>query len=456
MMKRNFVLQISFLLALALAPASAAAQSAGQPAAEKAGKAAAANPAPAPDVDRKRFDELRREGFEALYNLDYTGAQQRFREMARLFPDHPAGLQFQAAALWLRTLNESRRLQASLYNTEGFYKEEGDKADGETVASFRGLTRQAEALCDARLKRNPKDVEALYYLGAIKGLKAAWGAMVERSFMSALRNGSDSVGHHRDVVKLDPTFHDAKVTIGMYDYVVGGLPLPVKIFAAIGGYRGSKKRGLATLEQVAREGAWAREDAKVLLIALLKRERRFRDAHRYASELAAAYPRNHLFKMEAADALVAQAALDRAAAPEQAKKTEQEAFAIFESLLAPRAAGATGPRVPQDLVRYSYGDALAVAGQYERAAKEFLAAAGAPGAEAGLATRARLRAAQTLDAAGRREDALAQYKAVLARPNVYDSHEEARRGLKEPFKPERKVSDVSDDGGAGAAEEGVK
>ncbi|HWS55085.1 MAG TPA: hypothetical protein VN228_13200 [Pyrinomonadaceae bacterium] len=431
---KTYKFLLTILLLTAPAPAAAqAAQAAGGPA-----------PAKAADIDRARFDALRKEGFGALYNLDYSGAQARFREMAKAFPDHPAGPQFLAAALWLRTLNESRRLQASLYNTEGFYKEKDDKADPKTVAEFRELTRQAKALCEARLKVNPNDTEALYYLGAVEGLKAAWGAMVERSFMSALSNGSDSVDRHRKVVKLDPTFHDAKITIGMYDYVVGGLPLPVKIMAAVGGFRGSKKRGLATLEQVAREGTWAREDARVLLIALLKREGRFRDAHRYAAELAASYPRNYLFKMEAADALVSQAALDRATAPEAAKKTEEEAFAIFESLLSARG-GAGGPRVPVDLVRYSYGDALFVAGQPERAAKEFLAAGAAPGAEATLVTRSCLRAAQALDLAGKRDEALTHYKAVLSRPNVYDSHEEARRGLKQPFKPSGKVSDLSGD-----------
>ena len=220
--------------------------------------------------DRARFDALRREGFDALYNLDYEGARRHFTEMTRVFPEHPAGYQFLAAALWLRTLNESRRLQASLYNNEGFYKEDkNDKGETKVAAEFRELTRRTKEICDARLKADPKDVDALYYLGASEGLKAAWGSMVERSFMSALRNGNDSVDHHRDLLKIDPAYTDAKVTVGMYDYVVGSMPLPVKIHASIGGFRGSKKRGHATLEQVAREGVWARDDAKSLLIALL-------------------------------------------------------------------------------------------------------------------------------------------------------------------------------------------
>ncbi|HVF57822.1 MAG TPA: hypothetical protein VM934_16850 [Pyrinomonadaceae bacterium] len=423
----------------------------------RAQAAGAGAPATAGAFDRKRFDALRAEGFEALYNLDYEGARRRFNEMVRLFPDHPAGPQFLAASLWLKTLNESRRLQASLYNTEGFYAEKDDKTDPKIVAEFRDLTRQARALAEARLKANPKDTEALYYLGAIEGLKAAFAGAVERSFMSALRSGSDAVDRHRDVLKLDENFHDAEITIGMYDYVAGTLPLPVKLMAAIGGIRGSKKRGLATLERVAREGVWARDDAKVLLIALLKRERRFGDAYTFAADLAAKYPRNYIFKMEAADALVSQAAVDRMTNPQAAKKAETEAFAIFDALLQPQrttprtSTEANAPRPPLDSVHYSYGEALLVAGQPERAAKEFLAGAALPNVEAALATRSRLRAAQALDVAGKRDDALAQYKSVLARPNVFDSHEEAKRGLKEPYKLERKVSDAS--AGGGRAEE---
>jgi hypothetical protein len=408
------------------------------------------------EFDRKRFDELRKEGFDALYNLDYEGARRHFMEMTREFPNHPAGYQFLAAGLWLRTLNESRRLQASLYNNEGFYKEDkNDKGETKTADEFKELTRRTKEICENRLVRDPKDVDALYYLGASEGLKAAWGSMVERSFMSALRNGNDSVDHHRDLLKIDPTFTDAKVTVGMYDYVVGALPLPVKILASIGGFRGSKKRGLATLEVVAREGNWARDDAKSLLIALLKREGRFRDAYTYANELATKYPRNYLCKMEAADALASQAEVERASNPEAAKKTEAEAFAVFDALLAPQR-GPAAPHPPLDLVHYNYGEALLVAGQPERAAKEMLAAATLPNAESSMVTRARLRAAQALDVAGKREEALTQYKAVLALPDVFDSHEDAKRGIKEPYKLTHKVGENASGDEAAAESKGER
>ena len=95
-----------------------------------------------------------------------------------------------------------------------------------------------------------------------------------------------------------------------------------------------------------------------------------------------------------------------------------------------------------DLIHYQYGEALFTAGQHERAAKEFMAAAAIPAAEPNQATMARLRAAQALDLAGKRNEALAEYKAVLARPNVFDSQDEAKHGLREPYhKTEQKRQD---------------
>jgi hypothetical protein len=392
--------------------------------------------------DRAKFDDLRKAGFDALYSLDYEGARRKFKELAQAFPDHPAGSQFLATSLWLETLNKSRRLQSGLYNSESFYAQNEDKVEPAVVTQFREWTRTAKQLEEARLKQNPRDTEALYYLGATQGLKASFEAAVERRFIAALRDGSDAVDKHRDLVKLDPNFHDARITIGMYDYILGGLPFPVRVLAGLTGNRGSKKRGLATLELVAQQGTWARDDAKTLLIPLYKREKRFLDALKLTRELAIIYPRNYLFKLETADALVSQAAIERQAKNMTAVADyEREAFSIFDALVRDRDARASAVR-QLDLIHYQYGEALLTAGQAERAAHEFLSAAVVPGAEANQATRARLRAAQALDVAGKRNDALAQYQAVLARPNVYDSQAEAKRGLRAPYhKTEEKRQD---------------
>lgn len=386
-------------------------------------------------AEREKFDSLRIAGSEALFNLDYDAARRNFKEMAVAFPNYPAGPQFLADTLWAETLYQTRRMQSSLYGSDDtFYSTSDDKADPKVIDEFRTLTRQAKQLTEARLKQNPNDVEALYFMGAIEGLKAAFEEAVERRHFAALKNGSNAVDKHREVIKLDPSYRDAEITIGLYDYTVGALPLPVKIAAGMFGFRGSKKRGLATLERVAKEGKWVHDEAKTLLIVLYTREKRFGEAAAYARELAGKYPRNYLYRLETADALVSQAALERQANNSTTlTATESEAFATFESLLKDKVVRDTAVRF-LDLIHFKYGEALMTAGQFDRATKEFLASANAPGAQQGMVTMAHLYAARSLDLAGKRNDAMTQYRAVLARPNVYDAHDQAQSGLKEAYK----------------------
>lgn len=395
------------------------------------------NSASSNDGANARFEQLRAAGFAALYNLDYAEARRHFQELGKTFPDHPAGAQFLATSLWLQTLSDARRLQSSIYNSDSFYEETDDKIDPRIVNQFREWTRQAKTLADARLRRNPRDTEALYFSGAIEGLKAAFAGSVERKFIPALRSGSRAVDQHREVFKLDPAYTDAELTIGLYDYIVGDLPLPVKLLASIGGVRGSKRRGLETLERVAKDGRWAGDDARTVLIALYKREGRWADALKVARELANKYERNYVFKLETADALTSLAASERKANnADAAAKHEQEAFAIFDRLLQRERATTreSNTRRALDLVHFRYGEALLAAGRFEHAAKEFKTAANLSTAEARIVTMAHLRAAQSLDLAGARNDAIREYKIVLARPNAYDSHKGATRGLQEPFR----------------------
>ena len=251
--------------------------------------------------NQARLDTLRAEGYEALYNLDYEGARARFTKMIDLAPDHPAGAQCYASSLWVQQLNDARKLKSTLYSDNA--NDTKARVDRKQADEFRRWTRQAKQLSEARLRKNPKDIEALYFLGAAQGLEAAFAAGVERKFMPAFRSGTDAVERHRAVLKLEPEFHDAELTIGLMNYVVGSLPLPAKMLAATMGVRGSKKRGLEALERVAKEGKWARDLARMLLIDLYKREKRFADAADVARALAEKYPRNNVFKLQMTDAL---------------------------------------------------------------------------------------------------------------------------------------------------------
>src|SRR5437763_15400042 len=144
------------------------------------------------EPERANFETLRIAGSEALFNLDYETARKNFKEMAQTFPNYPAGPQFLADTLWAETLYQTRRLQSSLYGSDDtFYSTSDDQADPHIVDQFRTLTRQARLLTEARLKQLPKDTEALYFMGAIDGLKASVDGAVDRRHFAALNEGSD-------------------------------------------------------------------------------------------------------------------------------------------------------------------------------------------------------------------------------------------------------------------------
>ena len=374
-------------------------------------------------------------GIEAMHNLDFKTSRVSFEEVKRRFPDHPASHYYLAANLFLQTLTQPGRLLPLLSNLSRSktFGENKEKVDQVTVGQFRALTRRADQLAKAGLKRNAQDAVSLYFLGATHGLSAAFKGTLESSIVAAMREGSNGVDKHRDVVRLDPEFHDAELTIGLYDYTVGALPLPVKIMAAIANVRGSKKRGLETLERVGRQGRLERHIARLLLITLYKREKRYGDAVERARELTASYPRSYLFRLAEADALVSQAADQKRTGQETlAANLEREAFAIFDSLLKSEP-GANLPPPPGELVHFVYGESLLKMGIPAPAAQHFLAATSRPSADRSIVTIAHLRGAQALDLAGKRREALTQYEIVMKRPDVYDSRDRAAQGLRKPY-----------------------
>jgi tetratricopeptide (TPR) repeat protein len=373
--------------------------------------------------------ELRREGNEALYNMDYATARAKFEEIRKRIPHHPAGDLYVATVIWLEHLNKSRRLQTSLYKNESSFYAGADKAKEETEGdavepgldrAFRDRMAQAKTKALALVARDKNNADAQYFLGAYFGVMAGYEASTARKFYSAMRNGSRSVDAHEKTVKLDPNYHDAYLSLGMYDYIVGSLPFMYKALAAIVGARGNKQRGIARLKGVIEKETATADDARVLLLAIYQNEKRYEDALELLDQLSAKYPRSYLIKLERAYTLVS-------------LKRANDAYAAFEDLLKDPAAT---PAV--DLVHYQYAEALALNKDYKRAAEHFLDVPKSKGADANLATLALLRTAQVYDMAGQRNDAVAQYRAVLARPNVYDTREQAEKGLKQPFREKEK------------------
>jgi tetratricopeptide (TPR) repeat protein len=372
----------------------------------------------APKVDLAEFDRLRTEGFNAVYNIDYKTARERFLQMTRLAPDHPAGYVYLANNVWLETLYQSRRLSTSVYTGGSFYSQDKDedKVDPKRDRDFNDYIRQALAAGRARVVKNSKDVEALYYNASALGIRAAYGTSVKRSFTRSIGDANESIKIQRQVIKLDPGYIDAYLSIGLYEYVIDSLPGGLKFLARLAGLKGSKQRGIEQLERVTREGKLTADDARVVLLGIYSKENQLERALEIISYMVKQYPRNYLFGVERASILYKTNHADEGA----------RAFAdlLKDEHVAAQAA---------DLVNFYWGEALLAKQDYAGAIARYKEVQRWPKSNPGLVSFAHLHVGEALDALGKREEAVVEYQMVLKRENVFDSHKLATQYVKRPF-----------------------
>ena len=364
------------------------------------------------------FDRLRTEGFNAVYNIDYKTARERFLQMTRVAPDHPAGYVYLANNLWLETLYQGRRLTTSVYTGGSFYSQEKDEdqVDQKRDREFNDLIRQALAATRARLVKNSKDIEALYYNASALGIRAAYGTSVKRSFARSISDANDSVQIQRQVIKLDPEYVDAYLSIGLYEYVIDSLPFGWRVLARFAGLKGSKSKGIEHLELVTRQGKYTADDARVVLLGIYSKENQLDRALEIISHMAKQYPRNYIFGVERASMLY------------RTGHAEEGARAFADLLKDDRVAGQA-----VDMVNYQWGETLIAKQDYAGAIARYKEVQRWPKSDQGLVSLAHLHVGEALDALGKRDEAMAEYQVVLKRENVFDSHKLAAQYVKKPY-----------------------
>ena len=116
--------------------------------------------------------------------------------------------------------------------------------------------------------------------------------------MDSLREATAARHANEQVLEIDPNLVDARLVLGVNQYVVGSLPFYMKLIGFLNGFHGDKEGGIRELEMVAEHGVQDKFDAKVLLAVIYRRERRPEKAIPLLEELAARFPRNYLFLFE--------------------------------------------------------------------------------------------------------------------------------------------------------------
>lgn len=245
-------------------------------------------------------DHYRRSGDDHFYNLEYDEAIQDYTKLIQENPADPLPYNDLAAAHLYKELFRLGMLDSTALGKNNGFLHQRPQADPQAEKRFRATLDQGQRAAEAKLAANARDENALYALCSNYSLRANYEFMLQKSWFAALRSGARAKEYCEGVLKRDPNYVDAYLMPGIMEYTVGSLPLPVRLFAHIGGIHGSKKNGIALVTRVAREGNYDRDNARVILAVLYRRERRPLDAARIVEGLLKDYPRNYLFRIELA------------------------------------------------------------------------------------------------------------------------------------------------------------
>lgn len=359
-------------------------------------------------------------GWDHFYNLEYPQAIECFAQAVAAAPAEPENHNFLAQAILYRELYRLGALESELLTGHNhFIRTEKLRPDPGVEARFHAVIGRAMELAEARLKTHPGDAQALYALGSAHALRTNYEFLVQKAWRKAISDGSLARKHHNRVLELDPQRHDAALSQGVYDYVIGSLPWHTRLLSFLAGHSGDKSRGIRTIEMVAQKGTRNRADAQVMLAIIYRREKQPARAVEALEPLIRAYPRNYLFRMEKAHMY-------------SDLGDKQQALAELREV--ERMARQAQSKIPIEKVHYAIGNVQFWYNDLEEALENMRRVTRHPELDLHTGVLAWMRQGQILDLAGRRGEAMEAYRQAIRFAPQTAAAAESRRYLSAPYR----------------------
>jgi tetratricopeptide (TPR) repeat protein len=238
---------------------------------------------------------------EHLRSLEYGDAKEQLHAWADTHPADLRAWNYLATATLYQEMFQRGVLESGVYGQGGSVFKSNKVA---VTPSFQqelfSVLDKAQGLAEQRLQNDPKDKDAMYWAGVSHGTRATYHFTLRKEYVPALHEATDAYKYHRDLLKLDPTYIDSYLIVGMNNYIVGSLPWYVKAMAALTGRHGDRAEGLQQVKRVTEERNYAREDARLMLAVLYQREKMYPQALSLYQQMAHSWARNYLLQCEVA------------------------------------------------------------------------------------------------------------------------------------------------------------
>ncbi|MDX2128965.1 MAG: tetratricopeptide repeat protein [Chloroherpetonaceae bacterium] len=222
------------------------------------------------------FDTEIRQGIEYIYNLEFEKADNLFVTINK---DHnnPAGKFFIGMVTWWKIMMD-------IDNTS-------------LDEQFSNQMDEVIDLCDERLERDDRDIQALFFKCAALGFRGRLRAN-RGSWLKAANDGKDALPLISKIRKLDDANYDMQFGLGLYNYYAEAVPdkfpatKPLTIFFP----KGNKKEGIRQLELAADSARYAAAESLYFLLQIhYVYEKNFNKAIEYAKRLHNRFPNNPFF-----------------------------------------------------------------------------------------------------------------------------------------------------------------
>jgi hypothetical protein len=238
-------------------------------------------------------------GYGLMYNFDFVAAGREFSAWTAGHPGHPLGPVSQAANLLVSELSRLGILEAQFFASDASFTRNRRLEPNRAVRTqFEAALANATRLANAHLLRDPGDRDALFAMALVSGLRADYAALVEQRRMASLSYTREGVRWANRVIAVAPNCADARLAVGISEYVVGSLVAPLRWMLRLGGYSGNKSAGVEQVRFVAEHGRLLAPLARILLsIAYLREGDRAKAAETLAG-LCRDFPGNPLFARE--------------------------------------------------------------------------------------------------------------------------------------------------------------
>ncbi|MFA3782162.1 tetratricopeptide repeat protein [Melioribacteraceae bacterium 4301-Me] len=363
----------------------------------------------AQDYDWVKFDSLLITGINQIYSLEFNKAEKTFDIVEKDYPTHPAGKFFKAMITWWKILVD---LENESYDNKFF-------SQLESVID----------MCNNILDKNPKNADAIFYKGGALGFRGRLRAIRESWFKAAL-DGKEALPLVFKAYELNPNNIDLQLGFGIYNYYAEVIPekypavKPFMIFFP----KGDKNKGLKQLENVAFNGRYAKIESRYFLMTIyFQYEDDMVNARKYAELLVKQFPNNPVFEKYYGTIFV--------------KNNDYiSAEKIFRDILIKSQKNYTGYNLRFEReATYYIGMYFKLANRPDSTAFYFqkcvdISKKVDKDEESGFQINATLYLAMAYDQLGLREKAVKYYNDVLNMKERGDSHSQAEKYLKIPYK----------------------